>query len=432
MTTKAFVDYLTITGRPAVLSHLRGLARMGAKLDVRDSDWVWNDPTFKALFEKEFTLRRHQALVERFTQLLDEHVGISITGDKPDTCYKAICADFGLSAINAMCEGEVKKFVAHLNFCTSSGHFFELRERRNGMFRYEESADLLCNDVVVGKVAWGAANMGWMVSFTGDGCKAVNFKQFHAVFKDCAQAKLLKITRCDLAVDDYKGQFGVYDMRDKYEEGLYFANRGARPGWQMIEGGGVIWNKETSRWNRTTTAGATFYVGNRKNGKIARSYEKGKQLAGTCEEANLYPDWVRHEVEYHSTDRVLPWDMLVKCDDYFAGAYGAFARILPDVETPTRVATYQKETAVDTVRIKEAARVAYGPLVNYLREVHGLNNDQIIHELTRGHAWDKFPRRLRRVLVTPVPPEPDFGSLPFPADYQPQTTERSRYVYDRH
>ena len=65
--------------------------------------------------------------------------------------------------------------------------------------------------------------------------------------------------------------------------------------------------------------GKTLYVGNRKNGKLCRVYEKGRQLG------NPSSPWVRVEVEFRNKSRVIPWDTLINPGHYLAGAYPCFA-----------------------------------------------------------------------------------------------------------
>jgi DNA relaxase NicK len=47
-------------------------------------------------------------------------------------------------------------------------------------------------------------------------------------------------------------------------------------------------------------------VGKRKNGKLLRVYEKGKQLGDESS------PWVRWELELHNRDRVIPWEVLLE------------------------------------------------------------------------------------------------------------------------
>jgi phage replication initiation protein len=126
------------------------------------------------------------------------------------------------------------------------------------------------------------------------------------------QAELLKgptITRVDLALDLWTGHC-VTMARDAYLSGG-FDVRGKRPS-QREHG---CWTNGYSR---------TFEVGSRATGKSCRVYEKGDELFGH----EVGDPWVRCEVEFRNSHRVIDFDVLVKPADYFAGAYPYCAQTL--------------------------------------------------------------------------------------------------------
>ena len=119
--------------------------------------------------------------------------------------------------------------------------------------------------------------------------------------------------------------------------------------------------------------GDTFYVGQRKSGKYYRCYEKGRQLGDESSR------WVRHEVEFHAQNRLLPLDMLVNPLGYFKGAY-------PDVFHWIEGAA----TMIDTSRAKHKiifsaamlfAKRQVGRLVRYCKDVVGYDESRIVREL---------------------------------------------------
>lgn len=110
-----------------------------------------------------------------------------------------------------------------------------------------------------------------------------------------------KLTRVDLALDWFNGEFTVDMAREGFVAGGFsFQNRAPTPSFH-------------GDWINNT--GRTFCVGLRDSGKMCRVYEKGHKL-GDPESR-----WVRVEVELHSTERVLPLSAIVDPGPVFAGAY---------------------------------------------------------------------------------------------------------------
>ncbi|MNF94319.1 Replication initiation factor [compost metagenome] len=163
------------------------------------------------------------------------------------------------------------------------------------------------------------------------------------------------------------------------------------------------------RFGLIATSGCSFYIGSRLNGKCGRTYEKGKQLSSV-----EFPDWVRAEGELHSKDRIIPLDVLINPDPYFAGLYPQFAKWLAamseqkgvDLVEPVRITTFKNKfvTTRDNA-VENMSRMA-GRLVNWMKNVEGLKPEIIINQLTAHLSIDDIPARLR----LPVPPELD--SLP--------------------
>lgn len=129
-------------------------------------------------------------------------------------------------------------------------------------------------------------------------------------------------------------------------------------------------------------AGKTLYVGQRKNGKMARIYEKGKQLG--------QPDspWCRAEVEYRSKDRKLNWDSLVNPEQYLAGSYRAFSYLSAE---QLRVLTTAKAKSISLDRAIHYCRVGYGQLINLMYESHDGDAEAVLRLLMR----DGIPQKLK-------------------------------------
>lgn len=176
-----------------------------------------------------------------------------------------------------------------------------------------------------------------------------------------------KITRIDLAVDDLTGEHSVEQVKSMYEAGD-FSIGGRPPKYKHI----------------CSSDGDTFYVGRRGSGKYYRCYQKGRQLGDESS------PWVRHEVEFHAQNRILPLAMLASPLEYFKGAY-------PDIFSWIEGAA----TRIDTARAKHSivfsaamlfARRQVGRLVRYCQDRLGYAEQQIVSELIADEG--RYPLRL--------------------------------------
>lgn len=121
-----------------------------------------------------------------------------------------------------------------------------------------------------------------------------------------------RITRVDLALDFFKGEFTVNDAVDCYKSGGFsYQNRAPLTDQQGD------WINGHSR---------TFYVGRRASGKLCRIYEKGHKFGA------MDDPWVRVEVELRNNERVIPLEALVRPAGYFAGAYEVCELLMSKVD----------------------------------------------------------------------------------------------------
>ncbi|MGN5077317.1 replication initiation factor domain-containing protein [Aeromonas veronii] len=241
-----------------------------------------------------------------------------------------------------------------------------------------------------------------MVSFSGVGCAALDMQALHSVISHIPS---VRITRVDLALDDYSGEMISYQGAiDGAQAGEFHPERGRAPAWMKIESGEFVISEIAKgivkRFGMAPTKGCSFYVGSRINGKCARVYEKGKQM-----QSAENPNWVRAEGELHNKDRIIPLDVLINPDPYFAGMYPQFAKWLDAIKqsesVPVRVTTFKNKfkTSRDNA-VFHMSRMA-GRLVNWLASVEGLAPETIVHQLTAHLKEDDIPARLRM----PLPPE---------------------------
>jgi phage replication initiation protein len=328
-----------------------------------------------------------------------------VEGAKYWEAYNDLIDSYGVQFLDTLCCAELETWLEELN--TRIGvpipePRFTMRPRRSGLHGYANSADLLCDGEPCGLIGWGAANHGCMVSFSGVGCAALDLPALHSVISHIPS---VRITRVDLALDDYSGEHISYQGAiTAAEAGEFHPQRGRAPSWMKIESGEFVIAEISKgiakRFGMAPTKGCSFYVGSRINGKCARIYEKGKQMqSADC------PNWVRAEGELHNKDRIIPLDVLVNPDPYFAGMYPQFAKWLDAVcqeeITPVRVTTFKNKfkTSRDNA-VFNMSRMA-GRLVNWLASIEGLSPEKIVNQLTAHLGEDDIPARLRM----PLPPE---------------------------
>ncbi len=259
------------------------------------------------------------------------------------------------------------------------------RERGIAGFRY--SAPLLLEThgepVGVGKIAWGGESQNGRVyvSLSGTLCARVIDWEPVKLVLDLIDAR---ITRIDLAHDDVEGRHSVDQAVDWYEAGGFDA-------------GGRSPNCRTDGdWLNSANKGRTFYVGNRKHGKLLRVYEKGKQLGDASS------PWVRWEVEFHNRDRWLPYEMLTKPSAFLAGSYSALGFVSWD---KIAVRTQRKAVKASLQHLVEHLAKSYGKTINALR-LQGFDADDILAQVLRPG----LPERLKHALAACPPGTAVYGS----------------------
>lgn len=249
---------------------------------------------------------------------------------------------------------------------------FTLHPRNSGMFGYRKSWDMYLNGQAIGVAACGAKNGGCYISFTGAGTALLDMAKVH---QQIQYLPMIRITRVDLAFDDYQGIYSVDHAFDQWKLGNFKAKQGGinpKSGWIMSDG------TLTDDGDVTYEGGRTFTVGKRINGKMCRIYEKGKQ------QGKVDSNWTRWEVELRSKDREIPLDILLRPEDYFVGAYPvlAFVQMYVPVEQVTRVTTRKKKvkTVYDNSVIH--ARRSVGKLINVMRSSREMSDSEIVAALT--------------------------------------------------
>lgn len=452
--SKCLIDFLSGTWSPEPLMRITAFAKMGAQLKaipafMRDEmpKWLrWHDvnqarvehnlknhqstpllslgsPEFLAYQEK---LHRHVATIQDAasdkTRLdvaseLKRMLTASLASDEfivTDADFNASYSDlimtYGVQLLDAVCHAEVDLLVYALN-ARLSGHQamdgigptfgrWSVQVRAGGLFGYSHSANLLCDGQIAGLCAWGAKNHGCMISFSGQGCAALDMVELHQVLSALPGFKL---TRCDVALDDFEGQaFDVDKAREWAADGLFTKKR--PPSYCYIESGQLVSsalaNSLGKKHGFDPSRGRSFYIGARSSGLMCRFYEKGKQAESTA-----HPNWQRAEVEFRNIDRVIPLDILVNPDPYFTGAYPALAPLVTAVPAPIETTkgkvwsasmnAWVKKTKASREQVLNNAAIQCGRVLNYLFNGEQLDAESIITRLTRHLEFDDIPVRLK-------------------------------------
>lgn len=214
-----------------------------------------------------------------------------------------------------------------------------------------------------------------LLSIPGSACTNIPLDAWSTLVILLRDVLKATITRWDGAVDDYNGIHSVDWAVEQYQTGG-FSTGGNKPSCD-----------QKGNWIEPDGSGRTFYIGKRKNGKMLRVYEKGKQLGDPTSH------WVRWELEVHRKDREIPWDVLLNPGPYVAGAYQCTAWIN---EKPSRIRTYTTASKIGYDKLTYHASQAYGRLLTVMLDQEG-SAEKVLEKLLRPG----IPAR----LDLPVPPE---------------------------
>lgn len=257
---------------------------------------------------------------------------------------------------------------------------FELGEPSRGRF-YNWRIALRAGDEHVGLLEFGGittlredGTYTARLELTGDGCRiyetsgGCDHAQRWSLLASLLGAANARLTRVDIAADDFAGQWPVSWAIDRYNDGA-FDRRGQRPKARLIDDMG----------NNT---GKTFYVGTRKSEKQLRVYEKGK------EQGDKLSPWVRYEVEFHHSNRViLPLEMLVDPAPYLVGAYPVLD-FVGGIGKRLRIAA--EKVLANCKRAVEHFRRQYGPMLNAMLHASG-GDEATLSRLILGTARSTLP-----------------------------------------
>ncbi|CAD6879426.1 probable phage replication protein NMA0782 [Methylomonas albis] len=229
------------------------------------------------------------------------------------------------------------------------------RFRNKGHLGYSDFWDLGNG---FGILATGGKSQGntCLISLNGGGCMPI--QDWRAVH-DLLVLLNAKITRVDLAHDDFAGDYNITAGLEMLALGQFTTN-GRPPNAMFVD-------------DFDSGKGKTLYIGNRDSGKLLRVYEKGKQLGDP-----LSP-WVRWELELHNKDRSIPLDVLLRPGDYLAGGYPCLAWVS---ETQDRIKTTRNQLKISFDHLVKHCRQSYGKLLYVMHEGLGQEPLDIVQALS--------------------------------------------------
>lgn len=236
---------------------------------------------------------------------------------------------------------------------------------------WDQRCQVMVDDLVLARMDYGGdSQRGWTrFDMSGAGCRWVrDWGEVEGV----AELPRAQLRRVDVALTTWQGEVSYAGCVAAYAAGRFDPPRGARPKDRRIE-------------SSDPYAGRTLEVGSRSSSpKFMRCYEKGWQmlaeggvpehLRGRVTVVEGFPpgDIFRCEVEFKPTDRHdLPWDIVHRPDEFFAGAFPFCQDVLPGVEVnllarrPERHAQRSLEIALEHVRTQ------FGPTLFTALHAHG-------------------------------------------------------------
>jgi phage replication initiation protein len=184
-----------------------------------------------------------------------------------------------------------------------------------------------------------------------------------------------------------QGEYSVDQADQWFDDGLFTCS-GPKPSHEL-----------RGDWRNPLGKGRSLYVGLRRNGKMCRVYEKGR------EQGDPNSEWVRFEVEFRNNKRVIPLDALIAPSDYFVAAYPCL-RLLEQGPTPKRIEVKRKAAEINIEASLRNIRDSYGKYAAVLRSL--LGDDAFLTAITNDCG--EWPERLK---------VPDFEVCALPIQVQP-------------
>ncbi|RUL66810.1 hypothetical protein EKH79_03090 [Dyella dinghuensis] len=222
---------------------------------------------------------------------------------------------------------------------------------------------------VCGVIAFGGERQRFttMIQLTGAGCAHV---QAWGRVRDVLEQMSARVTRVDVAHDDYEGAHNIDDAIRWHSEGL-FTTTGRPPALQVVG------------WD--DGSGKTVYIGKNTGNQQLCVYEKGRQQGARDDDASV--NWVRWEARFGSEYRDIPLDVLTNPVAYLVGHYPVMKYWIDAL--CSRMRTARERVASNLSHSLRWARRQYGSVINLLVE-NLPEPEQLVRFLSR-HVAKKTP-----------------------------------------
>lgn len=244
-----------------------------------------------------------------------------------------------------------------------------------GKHGYQAGAELTLGGTRVGLMLWGGEVMrGWVrVELEGGGCGWVQDWDAIDSVEGLPEAE---IRRVDPALTTWHGEVSHARVVEAHAAGR-FTTEGRPPNMRQ-------------ELNSEAGKGSTVYIGDRASDKFGRFYEKGWEMMARfpepmrvgatidgCPVEGIY----RSEIELKAKTRPIPWEVVERRDQYFAGAYPFCADILPGVEVEILRGRPERQAVRDLAAALANCRHAYGNIL--FTALHAYEGDI-------GAVWDRI------------------------------------------
>jgi len=247
------------------------------------------------------------------------------------------------------------------------GEYLKIQSLERGILGFKQACTINVGDMPLGRMDFGGESQrDWVrVDIGGKGCE---WLQDWTEISRVEELPSAQLRRLDIALTTWNGEITHDHVVQAHKAGR-FATGGRPPALQQV----------TSSDPR---AGRTCYIGKRESDKFMRCYEKGFELAGkyasrlpghvTHIDSKAVEDIYRCEVEFKATGSDIPWEVIERRDQYFAGAYPFCADILPGVEADILMRRPEREPQIDLMAALDNCRIQFGPtLFTALMAYHG-------------------------------------------------------------
>ena len=233
--------------------------------------------------------------------------------------------------------------------CAAS--LLNLKSLQRGAMGFQQAAAVLLGDMPVARIDYGGESQrGWArVAMGGKGCEWV---QDWTAMQSIEELPASEIRRLDIALTTWNGQVSHDLVVNAHSRGR-FGTGGRNPDLQQITSSNPI-------------AGKTCYIGNRKSDRFLRAYEKGYEMnakaGGNLTHIDGHPiqDIYRTELELKASATDLPWSLIERRDEYFAGAYPFCAELLPGVDADVLQRRPDREPQTDLAAALANIKIQYG------------------------------------------------------------------------